>query len=105
LLFLTNGREEARPAADCPERQLVHLFRSAGAAIYSTGAVLGMDHDQGIYQRWYRMTAEAVRPAAIARKRMTPKEFDDLLASARELEADPQAVCFKFPDVWVIANA
>ena len=23
---------------------------------------------------------------------------------ARELEADPQSVCFKLPDVWVIAN-
>jgi len=85
-------------------RQLVHLFRSAGAAIYSAGAVLGMDHDQGIYKRWYRMTAEAVGPAAISKKLMTPKEFDDLLASARELEADPQSVCFKLPDVWVIAN-
>ena len=38
-------------------RQLVHLFRSAGATNYSAGAVLGMDHDQGFYKRWFRMTA------------------------------------------------
>jgi len=85
-------------------RQLVHLFRSAGAANYSAGAVLGMDHDQGIYKRWYRMTAEAVGPAAISKQLLTSQEFDDLLASAREFEADPQSVCFKLPDVWVIAN-
>jgi ubiquinone/menaquinone biosynthesis C-methylase UbiE len=85
-------------------RQLVHLFRSAGTAIHSAGAVLGMDHDEGIYKRWYRMTAEAVGPAAISKKLITPKEFDDLLASARELEGDHQSVCFKLPDVWVIAN-
>lgn len=35
---------------------------------------------------------------------MTSGEFDALLASARELEADPQAVVFKLPDVWVIAK-
>ena len=85
-------------------RQLVHLFRSAGAANYSAGAVLGMDHDQGFYKRWYRMTAEAVGPAAIAKKLMTAEEFDTLLDSARQLEANPQSVCFKLPDVWVIAN-
>ena len=84
-------------------RQLVHLFRSAGAVKYSAGAVLGMDHDQGFYKRWYRLTAEAVGPAAISKKLMTSEEFDALLASARELEADPQSVCFKLPDVWVIA--
>lgn len=38
-------------------RRLVHLFRSAGAVTYSAGALLGMDHDQGFYKRWYRMTA------------------------------------------------
>jgi len=86
-------------------RQLVHLFRAAGAANYSVGAVLGMDHDQGFYKRWYRMTAEAVGPAAISKKLMTAEEFDALLDSARELEADPQSVCFKLPDVWVIATA
>ena len=85
-------------------RQLVHLFRSAGAANYSAGAVLGMDHDEGVYKRWYRMTAEAVGPAAISKNLLTSKEFDDLLASAREFEADPHSVCFKLPDVWVIAN-
>jgi ubiquinone/menaquinone biosynthesis C-methylase UbiE len=85
-------------------RQLVHLFRSAGAVNYSAGAVLGMDHDQGIYKRWYRMTAEAVGPAAISKKLLSPKEFEDLLTSAREFEADPESVCFKLPDVWVIAN-
>jgi hypothetical protein len=85
-------------------RQLVHLFRSAGAASYSAGAVLGMDHDEGVYKRWYRMTAEAVDPAAISKKLLTSKEFDDLLASARKFEADPHSVCFKLPDVWVIAN-
>jgi len=47
-------------------RQLVHFFRAAGATNYSAGAVLGMDHEQGLYKRWYRMTAEAVRPAAIS---------------------------------------
>jgi SAM-dependent methyltransferase len=86
-------------------RELVHLFRSAGVTNYAAGAVLGMDHDQGIYQRWYRMTAEAVGPAAISTKLMTSEEFDVLLASARQLEADPESVCFKLPDVWVIANA
>jgi SAM-dependent methyltransferase len=85
-------------------RELVHLFRSAGVANYSAGAVLGMDHDRGVYQRWYRMTAEAIGPAAISRKLMTPEEFDALLACARQLEADHQSVCFKLPDVWVIAN-
>ena len=85
-------------------RQLVHLFRSAGAVNYSAGAVLGMDHDQGLYKRWYRMTAEAVGPAVISKNLMTSEEFDTLLVSARELEADPESVCFKLPDVWVIAN-
>jgi ubiquinone/menaquinone biosynthesis C-methylase UbiE len=85
-------------------RQLVHLFRSAGAVNYSAGAVLGMDHDKGVYSRWYRMTAEAVGPAAISKKLLSPKEFDDLVASARKFEADPESVCFKLPDVWVIAN-
>src|SRR5262245_57515133 len=85
-------------------RQLVHLFRSAGATNYSAGSVLGMDHDEGIYKRWYRMTAEAVGSAAISKKLLTSKEFNDLLTSARQFEADPEAVCFKLPDVWVIAN-
>lgn len=34
-------------------RQLVHLFRAAGVTNYSAGALLGMDHDQGFYKRWY----------------------------------------------------
>ena len=75
-------------------RQLVHLFRSAGATNYSAGAVLGMDHDQGFYKRWYRMTAEAVGPAAISTNLMTSEEFDALVASARELEADFHSVVF-----------
>ncbi len=85
-------------------RQLLHLFRSAGATKYSAGALLGMDHDQGSYKRWYRLNAEAVRQSAISKKLMTAEEFDALLASARQLEADPQSVCFKLPDVWVIAS-
>jgi ubiquinone/menaquinone biosynthesis C-methylase UbiE len=85
-------------------RQLLHLFRSAGATKYSAGAVLGMDHDQGCYKRWYRMTAEAVGPNAIAKQLMTQEEFDALLANLRELEADDKSVCFKLPDVWVIAS-
>jgi ubiquinone/menaquinone biosynthesis C-methylase UbiE len=85
-------------------RQLVHLFRSAGAKNYSAGAVLGMDHDQGFYKRWYRMTAEAVGPAAIATNLLSAEEFDALIVSARALEADSQSVVFKLPDVWVIAN-
>jgi hypothetical protein len=52
----------------------------------------------------YRLTAEAVGPNAISKKLMTSEEFDTLLASARQLEADPQSVCFKLPDVWVIAS-
>jgi hypothetical protein len=63
-----------------------------------------MDHDQGIYKRWYRMTAEAVGPAVLSKKLLSPREFDDLLASAREFEADPESVCFKLPDIWVIAK-
>jgi hypothetical protein len=85
-------------------RQLVHFFRAAGARNYSAGAVLGMDHDQGLYKRWYRMTAEAVRPAAISMNLMSSEEFDPLVATLRELEADFHSVVFKFPDVWVIAN-
>ncbi|MFL6447302.1 MAG: methyltransferase domain-containing protein [Bryobacteraceae bacterium] len=85
-------------------RQLLHLFRSAGATKYSAGALLGMDHDQGFYKRWYGLTAEAVGPNAISKELMTLEEFDALLASARQLEADPQSVCFKLPDVWVIAS-
>jgi SAM-dependent methyltransferase len=85
-------------------RQLVHLFRSAGAVNYSAGAVLGMDHNQGIYKRRYRMTAEAVDLAAISKNLLSPNEFDDLLTSAREFEADHEYVCFKLPDVWVIAK-
>lgn len=63
-----------------------------------------MDHDQGFYKRWYRMTAEAVGPAAISTNLMTSEEFDALVASTRELEADFHSVVFKLPDVWVIAN-
>ena len=63
-----------------------------------------MDHGEGVYQRWYRMTAEAVGPAVIAKCLMTAGEFDALLTSARELEADRESVCFKLPDVWVIAS-
>jgi len=51
-------------------RQLVHLFRAAGATNYSAGALLGMDHDQGFYKRWYRMTAEAIGPAAVGQELM-----------------------------------
>ena len=50
------------------------------------------------------MTAEAVGPAAVGQGLMTSGEFDALLASARELETDQQAVVFKLPDVWVIAH-
>jgi SAM-dependent methyltransferase len=85
-------------------RELVHLFRTAGVAIDSAGGVLGMDHDRGLYQRWYRLTAEAVGPAAIAKGLMTAEELDSLLGSARRLEADPDSVCFKLPDVWVIGR-
>lgn len=49
-------------------RQLVHLFRAAGATNYSAGALLGMDHDHGFYKRWYRMTAEAVGPAVVEKE-------------------------------------
>ena len=63
-----------------------------------------MDYGDGVYQHWYRMTAEAVGPAVIAKGLMTAEEFDGLLASARELEANPESVCFKLPDVWVIAS-
>ena len=64
-----------------------------------------MDHGEGVYQRWYSMTAEAVGPAAIAKGVMTADEFDTLLASARErARSRPRVVCFKLPDVWVIAS-
>jgi ubiquinone/menaquinone biosynthesis C-methylase UbiE len=85
-------------------RQLVHFFRAAGARNYFAGAVLGMEHDQGLYKRWYRMTAEAIRPAAISMNLMSSEEFDALVATLRELEADFHSVVFKFPDVWIIAN-
>jgi len=35
---------------------------------------------------------------------MSSEEFDALVATLRELEADFHSVAFKFPDVWVIAN-
>ena len=85
-------------------RQLVHLFRSAGAAIYSAGAVLGMDRDQGIVSaHWYRMTRKPSAPLP-SRKSYDSEGFDDLLASVRELKRTLSRVCFKLPDVWVIAN-
>jgi hypothetical protein len=36
---------------------------------------------------------------------MTPEEFDALLVRLRQQEADSDAVLFKMPDVWVVANA
>lgn len=50
------------------------------------------------------MTAEAVGPAAVGKELMTSRDFDALLASARELETDSHTVVFKLPDVWVIAH-
>jgi SAM-dependent methyltransferase len=85
-------------------RQLVHLFRSAGAGRLCAGAAMGMDHETGIYQRLYRISAEAVGPAVIAKGLMTEDEYDTLIAGLRELEADTLSSCFKFPDVWVIAS-
>ena len=85
-------------------RQLVPLFKAAGARNLLAGAILGMDYEEGLYQRWYRLTAEAVGQAAVAKQLMTQAEFDDLLEEARQLEANRDSICFKLPDVWVIAN-
>jgi SAM-dependent methyltransferase len=85
-------------------RQLIHLFRSAGAGCLSAGAAMGMDHETGIYQRLYRISAEAVGPAIAAKGLMTSDEYGTLIAGLRQLEADNLSTCFKFPDIWVIAS-
>jgi hypothetical protein len=54
-----------------------------------------MDHDQGVYKRWYRMTAEAVGPAVISKGLMTSKEFEALLTTASSAK---HALLFKLFD-------
>lgn len=86
-------------------RQLVHLFRAAGAGKLTAGAILGMEFEGDEYRRLYRLSAEAIGPAIVSRGVMTEAEYEDHLADMRRLEADSESVCFKLPDMWVIANA
>jgi ubiquinone/menaquinone biosynthesis C-methylase UbiE len=85
-------------------RKLVHYFRAAGAALLDCGAVQGMDTGQD-FKRTYRLSIEATGPAMVAQGLLTPDEHGALLAEMIRVEQDPEIVCFKMPDMWVIARA
>ena len=85
-------------------RELVPMFRTFGPSRLEAGAVIGMDHDRGVYGRFYRLTIEALGPVVEERNLMARDDYAALVAELRRLEDDPQTIYFKFPDVWVIAQ-
>ena len=85
-------------------RELVPMFRTFGPSRLEAGAVIGMDHDRGVYGRFYRLTIEALGPVVEERNLMAQDVYAALVADLRRLEDDPQTIYFKFPDVWVIAQ-
>lgn len=84
-------------------RKLVHYFRAAGAAHLDCGVVQGMDTGVG-YKRIYRLSIEATGPALLAHGVLSPDEHAAMLAEMIRVEEDPEVVCYKMPDMWVIAG-
>ncbi len=85
-------------------RKLVDSFRAAGASIAHAGAVLKMEYNASLLKRTYRLSAEAMQDAAMAKGLFTAEEYSAGIAEWKRLENDPQAVYVKFPDMWVIAT-
>ena len=85
-------------------RKLVHHARAAGATVIDCGAIQGMDTGQH-YRRIYRLSVEAMRPAILATGKLSESEYEALLAEMIRVEQAPDVVCFKMPDMWVIARA
>lgn len=84
-------------------RELNHRFRQCGARNLTTGGVTGVAPSGDGYGRIYRISFEALKEPAITKGLLTEAEFGSALESLRQLEADTEAMCVKFPDVWVIA--
>jgi SAM-dependent methyltransferase len=85
-------------------RQLVHRFRRRKPASLEAGACLGMEHEGNAYKRLYRLTAEAMGPAAGAKALLAEHEFQALIAHMKALESSDESVTVKLPDFWVIAT-
>lgn len=84
-------------------RKLVHYFRAAGVAHLDCGAVQGMDTGAD-YKRVYRLSVEATGPSMIAKGVLSADEHAALLTEMIRVEQDPETVCYKMPDMWVVAG-
>jgi SAM-dependent methyltransferase len=85
-------------------RQLVHRFRGSNPSSVEAGAILGMEHEGNVYKRIYRLTAEALGPAATSKALLTGEEFSALIGHMKALELSDDSVTIKVPDFWVIAT-
>jgi SAM-dependent methyltransferase len=85
-------------------RELVHNFRGAGASGIQAGAHLHLEHDAATLKRVYRLTAEALGPAAEAKGVLTAEEVQQMILGLTRMEEDPTSILVKFPDIWVIAK-
>lgn len=85
-------------------RKLFHCFRATAPSHIEGGALLGMEGEGNDYRKIYRITAEALKEAAISKGLMSQEAHSKLVAELMRLEHDPKSVIFKMPDMWVIAT-
>jgi SAM-dependent methyltransferase len=85
-------------------RKLFHHFRAAGASRVAAQALLAMEHAGTDIKRCYRLSVEAAEAAIVEKGLLTQSDFAELVRELERLEQDPEAVCFKMPDVAVIAS-
>lgn len=90
-----------QPAAG---RKLVSYFRAAGARDIQAGAAMQLEHDTAILKRVYRLTGEAIAPAAVARGIISEAEAREMVDGLIRLEEDASSVMMRFPDVWAVAR-
>jgi SAM-dependent methyltransferase len=85
-------------------RQLVYRFRGCKPTGMEAGACLGIEHEGKIYKRIYRLTAEALGPAASAKGLLSEEEYTALIDHMKALEISDEILTVKLPDFWVIAT-
>jgi len=85
-------------------RKLVSHFKAAGASHIEAGAAQHLEYRDTDCRRIYRLTMYSAEGPIKARGLVGETEFDELIRELERLEADPDAVVMKMPDMWVVAS-
>jgi len=86
-------------------RQLVHLFREAGAISPRAAADASIENGSLDLKRLYRMSFESIGAALVQAGSMKQAEFEERVEEFRLVESDPSITVIPHPNiaVWSIA--